>query len=156
MRWDDLNWHRGRYGKWMAYAQSKLANLLFTFELDRPAQKAGGQLMAVAAHPGYAATHLQAAGPEQSGSKVLLFGAGVLNRVAAQSDVMGALPQLYAAVMPDVSGGEYIGPDGHLELRGFPHRVAATEAARNARGGSPSVGDLGGVDRHDVPVGWLR
>jgi NAD(P)-dependent dehydrogenase (short-subunit alcohol dehydrogenase family) len=131
MRWKDLNWHQGRYGKWTAYGQSKLANLLFTFELDRRARDAGAQLVSVAAHPGYANTHLQAAGPQQSGNKLMLVGAGMLNRVAAQSDVMGALPQLYAAAMPDVRGGEYFGPEGRFETRGFPHRVGATKAARN-------------------------
>jgi NAD(P)-dependent dehydrogenase (short-subunit alcohol dehydrogenase family) len=132
MRWDDLNWHRGRYRKWPAYSQSKLANLLFTFELDRRAREAGGHLTAVAAHPGYAATHLQAAGPEQSGNKLALIGMGMLTRVAAQSDVMGALPQLYAATMPDVAGGEYFGPGGPFEVRGFPRRVGTTQAARDS------------------------
>jgi NAD(P)-dependent dehydrogenase (short-subunit alcohol dehydrogenase family) len=131
MRWKDLNWHRGHYGKWTAYGQSKLANLLFTFELDRRAREAGTQLVSVAAHPGYANTHLQATGPEQSGNKLMLVGAGMLNRMAAQSDAMGALPQLYAAAMPDVSGGEYFGPDGRFESRGFPSRVGTTKAARN-------------------------
>jgi NAD(P)-dependent dehydrogenase (short-subunit alcohol dehydrogenase family) len=131
MRWDDLNWRRGHYGKWPAYGQSKLANLLFTFELDRRIRDAGRHLVAVAAHPGYANTHLQAAGPEQSGNKLMLIGAGVLNHLAAQSDVMGALPQLYAATMPDVTGSEYFGPDGRLETRGFPHRVGSTQAARD-------------------------
>jgi NAD(P)-dependent dehydrogenase (short-subunit alcohol dehydrogenase family) len=131
MRWDDLNWHRGRYRKWLAYGQSKLANLLFTFELDRRARETGSHLTAAAAHPGYAATHLQAVGPEQSGNKLALIGMGALNRVMAQSDVMGALPQLYAATMPDVTGGQYFGPGGPFEVRGFPRRVAATRAARD-------------------------
>jgi NAD(P)-dependent dehydrogenase (short-subunit alcohol dehydrogenase family) len=131
MRWDDLNWHHGRYRKWPAYGQSKLANLLFTLELDGRAREAGGRLTAVAAHPGYAATHLQAVGPEQSGNKLVLIGMGALNRLVAQSDVMGALPQLYAATMPDVAGGEYFGPGGPFEVRGFPRRVGTTQAARD-------------------------
>jgi NAD(P)-dependent dehydrogenase (short-subunit alcohol dehydrogenase family) len=135
MRWDDLNWHRGRYGKWLAYGQSKLANLLFSFELDRRAGDAGSHLVSVAAHPGYADTHLQAAGPEQSGNKLMLIGAGLLTRMAAQSDAMGALPQLYAATMPDVTGGEYFGPNGPLEARGYPHRVGTTQAARDPEAG---------------------
>lgn len=131
MRWDDLNWRRGRYGKWPAYCQSKLANLLFTFDLDRRVRDAGGDLVSVAAHPGYADTHLQAVGPEQSGNKLMLVGAGALNQLVAQSDVMGALPQLYAATMPDVIGSEYFGPNRRLETRGFPHRVGTTDAARD-------------------------
>lgn len=121
----------GHYGKWLAYGQSKLANLLFMFELDRRARDAGADLVSVAAHPGYASTHLQAAGPEQSGNKLMLVMMGVLNRVVAQSDVMGALPQLYAATMPDVESGEYFGPMGPFETHGFPHRVGATKQARD-------------------------
>jgi NAD(P)-dependent dehydrogenase (short-subunit alcohol dehydrogenase family) len=128
MRWDDPNWERG-YRKWLAYGQSKLANLLFTFELDRRARAAGLPLTAVAAHPGYAATHLQAAGPEQSGNRLMLRGSKLANRLFAQSDAMGALPQLYAATMPDVRGGEYFGPDRLFQQRGHPKRVRASKAA---------------------------
>jgi NAD(P)-dependent dehydrogenase (short-subunit alcohol dehydrogenase family) len=130
MRWDDLNWERG-YGKWRAYGQSKLANLLFTFELDRRARAAGLGLLATAAHPGYAATHLQAVGPEQSGNRFMSRASEAANRIFAQTDEMGALPQLYAATMPDVRGGEYFGPDGLFEQRGHPERVGASKAARN-------------------------
>ncbi|MGH9051193.1 MAG: oxidoreductase [Acidimicrobiia bacterium] len=130
MRWDDLNWERG-YGKWRAYGQSKLANLLFTFELDRRARAAGLGLLGTAAHPGYAATHLQAAGPEQSGSRFMLRASEASNRIVAQSDVMGALPQLYAATMADVRGGEYFGPDRLFEQRGHPKRVGTSRAARD-------------------------
>ncbi|HEX6310410.1 MAG TPA: oxidoreductase [Acidimicrobiia bacterium] len=130
MRWHDPSFER-RYGKWRAYSQSKLANLLFAFELDRRARAAGLDVVSVAAHPGYASTHLQAAGPEQSGSRVMLRGAEIGNRLLAQSDEMGALPQLYAATMPDVAGGEYFGPGGLFELHGHPRRVRATRAARD-------------------------
>ena len=129
MRWDDLNWKQGRYMKWPAYGQSKLANLLFTFELDRRARAAGSDVVVVAAHPGYASTHLQATSSGANKLKALFFEAG--NRLLAQSDAMGALPQLYAATMPDVVGGEYFGPDGRFESRGFPHRVGTTSAARD-------------------------
>jgi hypothetical protein len=83
------------------------------------------------AHPGYAATHLQAAGPEMAGSKLMERLMGVANKVFAQSDVQGAWPQLYAATMPDVQGGEYFGPDGIFENQGHPERVKGTRAARN-------------------------
>ncbi|MGH9246863.1 MAG: oxidoreductase [Acidimicrobiales bacterium] len=131
MRWDDLNWERGRYMRWPAYGQSKLANLWFTFELDRRADEAASRLVSVAAHPGYAATHLQAAGPEQSGNRLMGMAMGALNRIIAQSDAMGALPQLYAASMPDVTGGEYFGPDGLFERAGYPQRVGTSGAARD-------------------------
>ncbi|MEY2434101.1 MAG: hypothetical protein QOC92_3826 [Acidimicrobiaceae bacterium] len=130
MRWDDLHW-RKRYSKWMAYGQSKLANLLFTSELDRRASAEGSALVAAAAHPGYASTHLQAAGPEMAGNalmeRVMEFGNGLV----AQSDAQGALPQLYAATMPEVRGGEYLGPNGPFEIRGSPKKVRASGAARD-------------------------
>jgi NAD(P)-dependent dehydrogenase (short-subunit alcohol dehydrogenase family) len=130
MRWDDLQWERS-YRKWLAYGQSKLSNLLFAFELDRRAKSAGAPLKAMGAHPGYAATHLQAAGPEMAGSKLMERLMGVANKVFAQSDVQGAWPQLYAATMPDVAGGEYFGPDGIFENQGHPDRVQGTRRARN-------------------------
>ena len=129
MRWDDLQWERGRYSRWAAYGQSKLANLLFAFELDRRAGRAGTALCSVAAHPGYAATHLQGRGPELEGNKVKQALFALANLVVAQSDAQGALPQLYAATMPDVRGGEYWGPDGPGEVRGHPKRVGATRSA---------------------------
>lgn len=129
MDWDDLQGER-RYRKWRAYGQSKLANLLFALELDRRARAAGSPLVSVAAHPGYAATHLQAVGPELSGARLLARLYEIGNRFA-QSDEMGALPQLYAATMPDVRGGEYFGPDGIGEWRGHPTRVRPSAAARD-------------------------
>jgi NAD(P)-dependent dehydrogenase (short-subunit alcohol dehydrogenase family) len=130
MRWDDLHGTH-RYGRWRAYAQSKLANLLFTFELDRQARAAEVALASVAAHPGYAATHLQVRGPEAAGQALTakVFGWG--NRVLAQSADDGALPQTYAAAMPDVRGGEVFGPSGLFELHGAPVRVDVAARARD-------------------------
>lgn len=125
MRWDDLQSER-RYQRWAAYAQSKLANLLFAYELDRRARAAETGLLSVAAHPGYASTHLQAAGPEASGNRIGVRVMDLSNRVFAQSAAAGALPQLYAATMPDVRGGEYFGPSGLFESRGGPTRVDST------------------------------
>ena len=130
MRWDDLQWQR-RYRKWLAYGQSKLSNLLFAFELDRRAKAAGAPLKSMGAHPGYAATHLQAAGPEMAGSRAMESLMHTANQVFAQSDTQGAWPQLYAATMPDVEGGEYFGPDGIFENQGHPTRVKGTRSARN-------------------------
>ena len=125
IRFDDLQYEH-RYINWLAYGQSKLANLMFCFELQRRASEAGTDLKSMASHPGYAATNLQSAGParflEQIGGKVgnLLF---------AQSAEMGALPSLYAATVPDLPGGTFVGPDGFLEQRGYPHIVTAAGKA---------------------------
>jgi len=130
IRWDDPNWHR-TYRRWPAYGQSKLANLLFAYELDRRARAAGSVLLSVAAHPGYASTHLQAAGPEMSGNRLMTMATDLGNRVMAQSAAMGALPQLFAATDPTVEGGDYIGPDGAFESRGHPTRVTPSSAAKD-------------------------
>ena len=128
MRWDDLQ-HERRYQKWLVYGQSKLANLLFAFELDRRAKAAGSALRSLAAHPGYANTHLQAAGPEMQGSRFNIELMGMANRVFAQSDAAGALPQLRALTDPDIVGGEYFGPGGPGEMQGSPVQVKAKRAA---------------------------
>jgi len=126
IRLDDLNWQRGRYERWLAYGQTKLANLLFTSELQRRLDEAGSAVRAVAAHPGYAATNLQ----RQTGSAVQNGLMAVGNRLLAQSDEMGALPTLYAATQ-DVPPNGYVGPDGFQEQRGHPTLVARSSAARN-------------------------
>ncbi len=136
MRWDDLNWEKGRYSKWLAYGQSKLANLLFSAELQRRSTAAGTALTVSAAHPGYASTHLSAAGPEMAGSKLMERMSDVSDRVFGQSDAQGALPQLYAATMPDVRPDDYWGPDGLFEQRGHPQRVGRTKAATDPASGA--------------------
>ena len=129
MHWDDLNWNTGRYRKWGAYSQTKLANLLFSGELQRRAVAAGTALTSVAAHPGYAATNLSATGPAMAGKGLMERLMGVADRFVGQSDVMGALPQLYAATMPDVIADDYWGPDGFQEQRGHPKRAGRTKHA---------------------------
>jgi NAD(P)-dependent dehydrogenase (short-subunit alcohol dehydrogenase family) len=154
MRWNDLQWRAG-YRKWLAYGQSKLANLLFTRELHRRLAAAGASTLAVAAHPGYAATHLQAAGPEMAGSAVMKRLNDLANRIAAQTDEMGALPQLYAATAAGVQGGEYFGPDGIGESRGHPRRVSMSGKARNeadARRLWQVSEDLAGVTYPSLPA----
>jgi NAD(P)-dependent dehydrogenase (short-subunit alcohol dehydrogenase family) len=131
MHWDDLQ-ANDRYSKWPAYGQSKLANLLFMRELDRRAREVGVNLVSVAGHPGYASTHLQAVGPQMAGSRLMGRTMDLGNRIFAQSDADGALPQLYAATMPDVRGGDYYGPSGVFEMRGSPKKVTPTKAAQNA------------------------
>ncbi|MEO5876433.1 MAG: oxidoreductase [Streptosporangiaceae bacterium] len=130
MNFDDLQGEK-RYRKWGAYAQSKLANLLFAFELDRRAE--GSALVSLAAHPGYASTNLQGVGPAMSGSKAAAWVVGLGNSVLAQSADMGALPQLYAATSPEARGGTYIGPDRLFEQRGHPKVVSSTKAARDPK-----------------------
>ncbi len=129
---DDLNFDHRRYSPWPAYGQSKLANLLFMAELDRRAQANGWSLRSVAAHPGYAATNLQFAGPAWAHNPVGKQMTRLMNAVVGQSAASGARPQLYAATMPDVRGGDYFGPDGPFESRGAPKRVGRSKAAHDA------------------------
>jgi NAD(P)-dependent dehydrogenase (short-subunit alcohol dehydrogenase family) len=121
---DDLHAADG-YGRFRAYAQSKLANLLFAFELDRRARAADLRLLSVAAHPGYANTNLQAA----SGGPLAAVLA-LANPFFAQSAAAGALPLLCAATS-DIEGGAYLGPDGPGERRGRPSLVGTSAAARD-------------------------
>ena len=130
MRFDDLQWEHG-YGKWRAYGQSKLANLLFAFEFQRRLDAAGAKLISVACHPGYAATNLQAAGPRMQGSSTMVSLMDLSNRLLAQSAAAGALPTLYAAAAPEVRGADYIGPDGLGEMWGYPTKVSCSAAARD-------------------------
>jgi NAD(P)-dependent dehydrogenase (short-subunit alcohol dehydrogenase family) len=127
---DDLNSERS-YHRWRVYSQTKLANLLFMFELGRRAAAAGLDLTSVAAHPGLAKTNLQAAGPRMEGSRLreAIIVGGV--RLLGQSDAQGALPSLYAATVPDLPSGTYVGPDGMFEGRGHPKIVAASRAAHD-------------------------
>ena len=121
---DDLNWQHRRYWRWAAYAQSKLANLLFTAELQQRLAAAGSDVRATAAHPGYAATNLQSRTENLVQNAVMAIG----NRLFAQSDEMGSLPTLYAATM-DIPGNSYVGPDGFREQRGHPKLVGRSGAA---------------------------
>jgi NAD(P)-dependent dehydrogenase (short-subunit alcohol dehydrogenase family) len=123
---DNLGGDR-RYFRWRAYGQSKLANLLFALELDRRLRAAGSTIKSLAAHPGYAATNLQFAGPPAVDAAVMKLG----NALFAQNDEMGALPTLYAATEPGLEGGTFCGPDGFLEQRGHPKPVAPNSAARD-------------------------
>ena len=120
-----------KYSPRNAYSMSKLANLLFMYELDRKLQAAGAQTRSVACHPGYSATGLQAVGPTMSGSKLSGWMMNVGNNVFAQSAHMGALPTVYAATAPDVNGGEYFGPKSWFETRGYPEKVSSNAASRD-------------------------
>lgn len=124
INFDDLQGER-RYISWRWYGQSKLANLMFCFELQRRATGAGAALKSLAVHPGYARTNLQFAAPPWYERGIM----AVTNLLFAQSAEMGALPTLYAATVPDLPGGSFIGPDGLMEQRGHPRIVTAASRA---------------------------
>ncbi|MEM9458895.1 MAG: oxidoreductase [Myxococcota bacterium] len=130
IHWDDLQ-SQHRYQKWTAYGQSKLANLLFCFELQRRLEAAKARTISLASHPGYAATNLQAAGARQMGSSWRERMMNIGNQLFAQSAAMGALPSLYALVADDVQGGDFIGPGGPMQLYGYPRQVQASSAAQD-------------------------
>ena len=124
---DDLNWEGRRYDRWRAYGQSKLANLLFTLELQRRLDDAGSDVRAVAAHPGWSATNLQS----HTGSRIQGLFMAIGNKLIAQSEEQGAWPTLYAAT-EDLAGAAYVGPDGFQEGRGHPKLVGRSGAASDA------------------------
>jgi NAD(P)-dependent dehydrogenase (short-subunit alcohol dehydrogenase family) len=122
IRFDDLQWDRD-YSRVGAYGQAKLANLMFTYELQRRLQ--GTSTIAVAAHPGGSNTELMRNLP------VAIRGLGSLLEPLFQGPDMGALPTLRAATDPGVLGGQYYGPDGFGEQRGYPKVVASSEASHD-------------------------
>ncbi len=124
---DDLNWERRHQRRWAAYGQSKLANLLFTKELQRRLTAAGSPVLSTAAHPGYAATNLQS--HSGSGFWDLLMGR-VGNALFAQSESAGALPTLYAA-FADIPGDSFVGPGGMQGMRGAPRPVKRSKRAQD-------------------------
>ena len=129
MRWDDLQFDDG-YQADDAYAQSKLANLLFTYELQARLGEAGVQTIALAAHPGLARTSLWRWDPLH----IRLLASPVLHPLTfwlAQSSRMGALPVLRAATDPAARGGEYYGPGGRREYTGHPVLVSSSTASHD-------------------------
>lgn len=131
IRFHDLHWER-RYSAWGAYGQSKLANLLFTFELDRRLKLAAQSTICVSCHPGWAATNLQEAGPKMAGSKVMQAVSALANAAFAQDAEEGAWPTLYAAVEP-LEGKEFVGPTSMLGWRGAPAVVQPRPKARHPK-----------------------
>jgi NAD(P)-dependent dehydrogenase (short-subunit alcohol dehydrogenase family) len=130
LRFDDLQ-SKGSYARWGAYGQSKLANLLFTFELQRRLGKRPRTQICVACHPGWAATDLQFVAARMDGSRLFALASSLGNRLLAQSASEGAQPTVIAAIAPDVQGGDYWGPDGFGELWGAPKRVGCSTRARS-------------------------
>jgi NAD(P)-dependent dehydrogenase (short-subunit alcohol dehydrogenase family) len=130
-----------RYQRWVAYSQSKLADLLFALQLAERIDAAGLDMISAAAHPGYAATNLQTAGPRMEGNRIAETVMLAANRVLAQSDSRGALPSLYAATAPDVVNGGFYGPNGPGGARGTPRRLRPFHSARN-RGTAQRLWDV--------------
>jgi NAD(P)-dependent dehydrogenase (short-subunit alcohol dehydrogenase family) len=115
------------YRKWAAYGQSKLANLLFTYELQRRLQRAALGVIAVACHPGYAATNLQFGGVRMKSARIQERMIALVNRVLAQPAAAGAWPTIYAATEPEIRGGDFVGPGGFQEIRGIPRIVSSNQ-----------------------------
>jgi NAD(P)-dependent dehydrogenase (short-subunit alcohol dehydrogenase family) len=125
---DDLQTERPYSGR-RAYGQSKLANLMFALELDRRARAQNARLLSVAAHPGVATTGFLAATEKPALlTQIGQLGISVLGHDAQR----GALPGLYAATMPGVLGGQYWGPDGFMEIRGYPALAKLAPQAQDA------------------------
>jgi NAD(P)-dependent dehydrogenase (short-subunit alcohol dehydrogenase family) len=127
IRFDNLQSERG-YRPWLAYGQSKLANLMFTFELQRRLGQAGSATLAVAAHPGLARTDLKRHAVRHPVMRLFM---AALGAVMSQDADRGALPQLRAAVDPGAAGSDFYGPSGCGELKGAPVRVQAVDRARD-------------------------
>ncbi|WP_293030164.1 oxidoreductase [Natronococcus sp.] len=152
IRFEDLHGERS-YDEWEAYAQSKLANVLFAYELERRFLTAGLNADSMAVHPGYANTNLQYRGPEQRGSRLRMAAMKLMNAVVAQPSATGALPTLYAATAPEAEGGAYYGPSGLASVRGTPERQASSDRSydeETARWLWAVSSDLTGVT-YDLP-----
>ncbi len=121
INFDDLHWEKRAYKKWDAYGDSKLANLYFTFALQKRLEKEKSPVIAAAAHPGWTHTDLQRHS----------FFASTMNHFFAQTIPMGALPTLYAATQTDVRSGDFIGASGFMEMRGYPGKATSTKRAKD-------------------------
>lgn len=123
INFSDLSWEKRKYKAWRAYGDSKIANLYFTYELKERLVKHGGNPRVTASHPGWTATELQ----RHSG----LF--GFLNHFFAMSVEQGSLPTLRAATEEDVQPGDYFGPDGLGEWKGFPVKVQSNKLSHDKK-----------------------
>jgi NAD(P)-dependent dehydrogenase (short-subunit alcohol dehydrogenase family) len=130
IRFEDLHWE-SRYNPWAAYFQSKLANLLFTYELQRKLEASGASAAALAAHPGATQSNLGHENPGGLVNSALYSLRPLIQRFLLQSSAMGALPTLRAAADPDARGGQYYGPRGLGEMAGPPVRVGSSRRARD-------------------------
>lgn len=121
-----------RYKRTQAYAESKVANLLFATELDRRVKAAGLDVVSVGAHPGYASTNITRTGPSVGGNSLQAMGMHQISKVIAQSAAAGSWPLLMAATDVSLTGGEYVGPGGPGGWRGRPKLVGMSRTAQDA------------------------
>ncbi|MHA2102639.1 MAG: oxidoreductase [Candidatus Hodarchaeales archaeon] len=132
---DNLHWETPKkYDRTGAYAQSKLANLMFAYELDRKLKEANISVLSIGAHPGYSATKLQSAGlglEKGFRAKIWRWSYKFSNKIIAQSVQMGSLPMLMAATDNDIKGGDYIGPEKFRGMRGYPHKAKSNGLSHN-------------------------
>lgn len=130
MDYEDLNWEKS-YSRTGAYGRSKLANLLFTYELQRKLDERGNKTMSLASHPGWTKTNLQSTGLRLGGGYLFRAVLKIGNNLFAQKSWQGALPMLYAATDPEAESGAYYGPDGRGEWKGYPKLAKSSEASYN-------------------------
>ena len=129
IHFDDLQLEKG-YNMFASYGQSKMANLLYTFELNRLAQRAGVNLMPVAAHPGMSSTNLATSGIEGHGQSLLAQLTDRMQGLVTQSAYDGSLPTVRAATDPEAAGGDYYGPRDLFEAIGPPVKVGTNDYAK--------------------------
>jgi NAD(P)-dependent dehydrogenase (short-subunit alcohol dehydrogenase family) len=127
---DDLMGEKN-YSKWDAYGQSKLANVLFSYELDRRLKEKDIDVESVGCHPGVSDTNLFKIGPKMEHSKLKLYFGKIFSKVLGQSPDKGCLPMVYAATSKDIEGGEYIGPNGFKKIRGYPEKQESSKTSHN-------------------------
>lgn len=133
MDWNDLMGEKS-YSPWRRYGQSKLANLLYTSELNARLEAAGLNVTSMAAHPGYAATNLASVAPDMKGTRAEGLERRLMDwgaRTIAQPADWGALPTLYAATVVDLPGNSFIGPDGFGGQTGYPKIAARNKKAQS-------------------------
>ena len=128
---DNFDYSKGGYGAWRAYGNSKLANLLFSQSLQKHIDDKGLNIIVTSCHPGYTATNLQYSGPEAK--KGTFYGRVVewANWIFGQSELMGSLPTLYAAISKDVVKNGFYGPNGWFESRGYPKKVEGSKLSKD-------------------------
>lgn len=124
---DDLM-EEENYSKWGAYSQSKLANLLFAYELDRRLKEKDIEVESVGCHLGVSDTNLFSEGPKMEHSRIKLYFGKIFSKILVQSPDKGCLPMLCGATSEEIEGGEYIGPDGFKQMRGCPEKQESSKA----------------------------
>lgn len=131
IRFHDLNWEK-KYSRWPAYGQSKIANLYFTYELDKRLKELGKSTLAVAVHPGFSNTNLAYAGYNSEGNSLKSFAIKTTSAIFSQDSMMGSLPSVYAAAALDVKGSDYYGPSGWMEMKGIPKKTRSNKLSHDA------------------------